>query len=698
MSELLRKVEDLPSRSVRTDDPESLTEWLVTNSLGGYASGTISGVTTRRFHGLLVAALPSPHGRMMMLNLLREELTFADGTSLVLDLHHPRDSKVGDRGARLVDFWLDRGLPAWRYEAGAVVVEKRIVMPNRQNTVHVHYRLVSGPNVRLTLFPFVHFRPHEGKLEVPIARPYAVHVLGDRYEIHADEDALPPLRMTFAGSEGSFSIENRTLDNLHYSTEESRGYDHVETLYGSGRFDATLTPNVPITFAASTEPWEMICSLTAEQAFASERERRARIVTAADDLAHEGPAAELVLAADQFVIHPKGRIVDAARACAVGDELRTVIAGYPWFTDWGRDTMISLEGLTLTTGRFAEARYILRTFARYTKNGLIPNMFPEGNNAGLYHTADASLWFFHAIARYLAKTGDRETLELLMPTVDSIVRAHFEGTRFGIHVDASDGLLTQGEEGVQLTWMDAKVGDYVVTPRRGKAVELNALFYNALRHYESWLRSFGRHNDAETVAKHASRVHESFNARFWIEKERYLFDVIDGFGMHEGTPADDDAFRPNQIFAISLDHPVLASERWQDVVDRVRERLLTPVGLRSLAPGHPAYRAKYFGDLRSRDMAYHQGTVWAWLLGPFVDAFTKVYPRELEAVADMVRGLEQTLDSGCVGSVSEIFDAEPPYTPRGCVAQAWSVAEALRTSVAVRARLDVKRSLSSAAQ
>jgi len=384
-----------------------------------------------------------------------------------------------------------------------------------------------------------------------------------------------------------------------------------------------------------------------------------------------GLAAELVLAADQFIITPAGRVEEAARARAAGDEVRTVIAGYHWFTDWGRDTMISLEGLTLCTGRQREAGYILRTFGHYVRDGLIPNMFPEGTKEGLYHTADASLWFFHAVYRYLRATGDRSTLRQLLPKLTSIVEHHLNGTRFGIHVDPADGLLTQGEEGYQLTWMDAKVDGWVVTPRRGKAVEINALWYNALRLLAAWLRDEGDPM-ARQVDQSADRARESFNARFWYAEGGYLFDVIDG------EQGNDSACRPNQILAISLDHPVLDRERWEPVFTVVRDRLFTPVGLRSLAPGHRDYKPQYYGDLRARDAAYHQGTVWGWLAGPFVDAWLKVRPDDRAGARHALDGFARHLDEGGVGTLSEIFDAEAPYTARGCIAQAWSVAEVLR--------------------
>ena len=334
--------------------------------------------------------------------------------------------------------------------------------------------------------------------------------------------------------------------------------------------------------------------------------------------------------------------------------------------------MISLEGLTLATGRTAEAGYILRMFARHVRDGLIPNMFPEGEKDGLYHTADATLWFFHALDRYLAATDDRPTLKLLLPILRDIVEHHLRGTRFGIGVDPADGLLRQGAEGYQLTWMDAKVDDWVVTPRRGKAVEINALWYNALCLLAGWLAEEQGEDASRELRQHAEAARASFNRRFWYDDGGYLYDIVDG------EHGDDPACRPNQLFAISLTHPVLDRERWEPVLGVVRERLLTPVGLRSLAPGHPDYKSHYFGDLRSRDAAYHQGTVWGWLAGPFVDAWLKVYPDDRAGARQALSGFEAHLGEACLGTISEIFDAEPPYTPRGCVAQAWSVAEVLR--------------------
>jgi len=382
--------------------------------------------------------------------------------------------------------------------------------------------------------------------------------------------------------------------------------------------------------------------------------------------------AEMVLAADQFLIRPSTRVADAATAQAAGDDVRSVIAGYHWFTDWGRDTMICLEGLTLTTGRHVEAGYILRTFSRYVRDGLLPNLFPEGKREGLYHTADATLWYFHALDRYLQATGDEHTLHLVLPVFQDIVEHHLQGTRFGIHVDPTDGLLTQGDPHLPLTWMDAKVGDWVVTPRRGKAVEINALWYNALRLLERWCTQTGRTDAAVTLSERADRTRAAFNERFWFKQGGYLYDVVDG------EQGDDAALRPNQLFAISLDFPVLDPQHWNPVLDKVAEHLLTPFGLRSLSPDHPDYKPTYDGDLRSRDAAYHQGTVWAWLIGPFVDAWLRVHPEDVQRANGFLAAFESHLNTACVGSISEVFDAQAPYLARGCIAQAWSVAEVLR--------------------
>jgi predicted glycogen debranching enzyme len=662
-----------PGSAAATEHEPLLTrEWLVSNGLGGYASGTVSGVMTRKYHGLLVAALPAPFGRIVMLNHLAEHIRLPDGRKVALGGEERVGSSPELHGALyLREFRLEAGLPVWQFDLGGWIVEKRLLLPYHQNTVHIMYSLAGGDGtLRLDLRPSLHFRHHEAPVSRALEHPYAITVVGDRYEIAGE--GVPPLRLRTCGDGGSLTIQPLRARQVLYRMEESRGYESAGDLWSPGYFRVWLRPEAGATLVASTEPWEAIQALSPDGALAAERQRRERLLLAAPEVAREGTAAELVLAADQFIIEPAGRVEDAARAQAAGDEVRTVIAGYHWFTDWGRDTMISLEGLALSTGRYIEAGYILRTFAHYVRDGLIPNMFPDGQNDGLYHTADATLWYFHAVERYVAVTGDRETLRLLVPVFRDIIDHHVRGTRFGIGVDAADGLLRQGAEGYQLTWMDAKVDDWVVTPRRGKAVEINALWYNALRLLEGWLRAEGENTAARPIAELADRARASFNARFWYEPGGYLYDVVDG------EAGDDAACRPNQLLAISLDHPVLDEERWAPVVETVRRDLLTPVGLRSLAPGHPDYKRSYHGDLRTRDAAYHQGTVWAWLIGPMVDAWLRVHPDDRAGARHLLAGFTGHLDEACVGSISEVFDAEEPYTPRGCVAQAWSVADVLR--------------------
>ncbi|HEX4132491.1 MAG TPA: amylo-alpha-1,6-glucosidase [Pirellulales bacterium] len=646
-------------------------EWLATNGLGGYASGTLSGACTRRYHGLLIAALPAPLGRMVMFNHLAEELRLPGGRKVSLGADERPDRVIEYDAATLAEFRLEDGMPVWTYAVENFLLEKRVVLPHLQNTVHVVYRMLRAPGpVRLRLRPSFDFRSHEAAVCAGTDHPYQVTAIGDRIEVASHN--LPTLRLRMTGPSPAFVLDGGRYREVFYRIEAARGYESSGRLWNPGYFRTNLGNGEQANLIASTEEWDTVLAVTSDEALEAERERSDRLVLQADLRARAQLGAEMTLAADQFIIIPTTRNVDTARAHAAGDEVRTVIAGYHWFTDWGRDTMISLEGLTLATGRHREAGFILRTFARYVRDGLIPNLFPEGQREGLYHTADATLWFFHALDRYLQATDDQETLRLLFPTLADVVDHHVRGTRFGIGVDPRDGLLRQGAEGYQLTWMDAKVDGWVVTPRRGKAVEINALWFNALRLMERWSHEQGDAAGTDAFARRAEQVAKSFNARFWYEQGNYLYDVVDG------EQGDDPKFRPNQVFAISLPHPVLESARWKPVLDKVVERLLTPVGLRSLAPGDPDYKPTYDGDLRSRDAAYHQGTVWAWLIGPFIDAWLRVNPGRSEEARQFLIGFVAHLNEACVGQISEVFDAEAPYYPRGCVAQAWSVAEVLR--------------------
>jgi predicted glycogen debranching enzyme len=659
--------------------PEQIVEreWLVTNGLGGYSSGTLAGVITRKYHGVLVAALPNPLGRTVMLNHLVERLTLPDGTTVTLSGEERPGGQLHLPGAEhLAEFRLEAGLPVWLYRVADVQLEKRVLMPHRQNTVHLIYRLLAGAGpVRVELRPALHFKNYEAPVTAGPHPGYRITIESDGlYQLTSADagSALPPVRVQLHGARTGFGVSAEELGELWYRIEENRGYEHVGKLWVPGHFTIDIEPGGAGALVASTESPEVMAALSPDDALRAELERRRRLLDSAPDALRTGAGAELVLAADQFVIIPAGRRRDTVRALAEGDEIRSVIAGYHWFTDWGRDTMISLEGLTLTTGRRREAASILRTFAHYVRDGLIPNMFPDGSNEGLYHTADATLWFFHAVDRYVAVTGDEKLLDRILPTLVEIAERHERGTRFGIGVDPADGLLRQGAEGYQLTWMDAKVDDWVVTPRRGKAVEINALWYNALCLLERWVRDRRGDSAAGPYGEQAARVREAFNRRFWFEGGGYLYDVVDG-------PAGDSAeCRPNQVFAIALPNAVLDQDRWARVLAVVGERLLTPYGLRSLAPGSEGYRAKYWGDLRSRDAAYHQGTVWGWLIGPWVDAWLKLHPEDRAGARRFLEPLVDHMSDFGVGSIAEIFDAEAPYAARGCIAQAWSVAETLR--------------------
>ncbi len=661
-------------------------EWLVTNGLGGYSCGTVAGALTRRHHALLVAALGKEQGRTAMLSRMDEELILHSGKKCRLGSEdHPRKDPDLPHAPHLSEFRLEDGLPLWIYEMDdGTVLEKRLLMVHLQNTIHITYTLKKGSGVcKLHLRPYIQFRGHNSAFENGISDDYTLVARQNRFEIISPA-RYPSLKLTTEGVPSSMSLDGGVVREVIHRVEADRGYDSVGQFWIPGHMSAQLSQGDSVTLIASAEEWETVLALTADEARQTEMLRRRRLLEEAVPNARGGMAAELVLAADQFIISPVGRVTDAVRTHASGDEVKSVIAGYHWFTDWGRDTMISLEGLTLVTGRYEEAGWILRTFSHYIRDGLIPNLFPEGEQEGLYNTADATMWFFHALDRYLHYTKDKSTLEQLYDTLADVIEYHLKGTRFGIGVDSEDGLLYQGAPGLQLTWMDAKVDDWVVTPRRGKAVEINALWYNALCLMEKWAVQEKTQDAANYYRELAEKVKRSFNRKFWNESRECLFDVIDG------ADEEKELVRPNQIFAVSLPYPVLDPAKWKPVVDSVREHLLSPVGLRSLRPGSPNYAPRYFGNLRMRDAAYHQGTIWGWLIGPFVDAYMKVYPDDHEETRRLLQGFDHHLSEACIGSISEIFDADSPFVPRGCVAQAWSVAEVLRCMVKVNGMKSVR--------
>jgi predicted glycogen debranching enzyme len=649
-------------------------EWLVTNGLGGYAAGSVAGPPLRRFHGLLIAAHAAPAGRIMLLHALEESLQIEHRPAVRL-----RPLRTGEDAGLPAEFCLQGGLPRWNFELGpGLTLEQSVMMPHDQNTVHLRYRLAGSAAATLSLRPWLDFRPHEGRVSPEQTRVYAAGGAPARHEFGLQE-TRHVLRFRASDHEAQFVPGALDWNGVLYSIERERGYDHIGSAHSPGTLTVRLIPDRDLFVTASSEPWSVLDAVPPDAAWELEESRRERLLQASGPRLQASESFLLTLAADQFIVRPATRPLEAAQARAAGAEARTVIAGYPWFTDWGRDTMISLEGLTLVTGRHHEARDILRTFALHVHGGLIPNLFPEGERLGLYHTADATLWFFHALHRYDDVSGDRSLVTELLPTLEAIVKCHREGTSFNIRVD-EDGLLTQGAEGLQLTWMDAKVDSWVVTPRRGKTVEINALWHNALKLLEGWLAREGRGLLAEAIAREARRCRESFNRRFWNPASQQLYDLVDG------ERGDDDACRPNQVIALAVAHSPLDRERWRPVIDTVAAELLTPVGLRTLSAKHPDFKPRYVGDLRARDAAYHQGTVWPWLLGPFVDAWLAVHPDDAEGARTLLSPLLRHLTSGgCAGTISEIFDAEAPYLPRGCVAQAWSVAELARALVKVAA-------------
>jgi predicted glycogen debranching enzyme len=650
-----------------TDDPLSLLakEWLVTNGIGGYASSSLLGIATRRYHGLFVPDLPG-RGRTLIIPRLDETVEAGTQTALLSGAEYA-DGRIELEGMRfLKDVRREWQTPVWTYEIGGAVFEKRIVAPHRQNTIYLQYRCLSGA-MQLHLRPYVTYRMHDARLGEGHAGAFPVTISSGRYEIPLPHGA-PSLKLCIRPRNGVFVAHEVISEGVSYRVDRDRGSEHLQDLFSPGYFTIQLSEGTSVALVASVESWDML-DVGCDDIVQAEQRRLDTLMSLAPALQADELGRQLQLAADQFIVRPGARPEEQALAQAAGDEAKTIIAGYHWFGDWGRDTMISLEGLTLCTGRPQETRAILRTFARYFQDGLLPNLFPEGSRQALYHTVDATLWYFHALDRYLSATGDRDTLMLLYPILKEVVRHHRRGTRFNIGVDPKDGLLHAGAPGYQLTWMDAKVDDWVVTPRRGKPVEIQALWYNGLRLMTEWAVEFGeRPSEWGDMAEQAE---DSFHRRYWFDGGGYLFDVVDG------EAGNDSSLRPNQIFSLSLRFPILREERWRPIVDIVGEKLLTPYGLRTLGPGHPDYKATYAGDLRARDAAYHQGTVWPWLIGHYIDARLRVYDDKGHA-RNLLRAFGHHLQDAGIGTISEIFDAEPPFRPRGCIAQAWSVAEVLR--------------------
>ena len=631
-------------------------EWIETNGIGGFASSTIVGLNTRRYHGLLVAATKPPVGRFVLLSKLEETLVVG-GARFELSANQYA-GVVHPQGQRYLERFRTHPFPHFTYRVDQIEIEKTIFLVQGENTVVVRYELAGNmgcSNCELEIRPLVAFRDYHSTTHANDAIHRNVEQKARVATITPYPD-LPSLH--FAHNADALALSGFWFYRFEYERERERGLDHEEDLYSPFvlHFDLSTTP-CPMIIASLTEH----DAAESKALRTKEQERRKKIATAAP--VEDAFASLLSTAADQFLV-------------SRGNQ-KSVIAGYPWFSDWGRDTMISLPGLTLVTGRYDDARAILREFARCVDRGMLPNRFPDAGETPEYNTVDATLWMFHAVFEFLRYTRDYEFVHTeIYDGLMDIIAWHERGTRYGIRL-GSDGLLSAGESGVQLTWMDAKVGDWVVTPRAGKPVEIQALWYNALRVMERLAKGFADHQEAAHYASLAERARTRFLEVFWNDADGCLYDVI-------GENVPDRSIRPNQIFAVSLPHPLLAQDQALRVVEVVEWELLTPYGLRTLSPRDPNYRGRFTGDPHSRDSAYHQGTVWPWLLGPFLTAYVKVHGESNDArhrADKFLDPLRAHLRDAGIGQISEVFDGDEPHHPGGCIAQAWSVAEILRTYV-----------------
>jgi predicted glycogen debranching enzyme len=607
----------------------SRREWLETNGIGGFASSTVAGLNTRRYHGLLVAATKPPVGRMVLLSKLEETLVIGDHR---IDLSCNRYPGVihpgGHEHLREIRF---EPFPTFVYEVDGIRLTKSIFMAHGENTTVVEYRLEGGP-CKLEVRPLLAFRDYHATAHENGALDPALRIEPGRVAC-APYQGCPTLWL--AHTDGDVSRTGDWYRNFEYTVEQERGLEFHEDLFNP----------LVLTFELSRDGRAAIVASTEARDAASAESLRAREFARRTSLSEDPFKQALIRAADQFVVRRGSG--------------KTVIAGYHWFSDWGRDTMIALPGLTLSTGRYEDARGILQAFAASVDRGMLPNRFPDAGETPEYNTVDATLWFFEAVRAYLAHTSDLAFVRAeLLGVLADIVAWHERGTRYGIRADA-DGLLLAGEPGVQLTWMDAKIGDWVVTPRHGKPVEIQALWHNALRIMHD-LTGDAHYRDL------ADRAQESFVRQFWNEADGCLYDVVNG-------DARDASIRPNQIFAISLFHSLLPPGMAARVLEAVERHLLTPYGLRSLASSDPQYRGRFEGGPESRDSAYHQGTVWPWLMGPYVTAYRNVHGRPPDWTGPFRRFVEE---SG--SQIPEVFDGDAPHRPGGCLAQAWSVAELLR--------------------
>jgi len=629
-------------------------EWLLTNGLGGFASSTVIGLNTRRYHGLLVAALHPPVDRRLLVAKLDEDL-FVEGVRHVLGTNQVHDGYYAQDGYRLLQRFERQPFPAYTYQIEDIFLFKKIFMIYAHNTTVIHYRIINESRrpVTLRIYPLVNCRDfHDAIFENDW--PFDQRVQDHQVEIEPFSGAP---HIWLASDQGRYTGAPAWYRGMYYRVERERGLPSHEDHFLPGHFTVQCDTCEDFTIVVSAEP---ILQTSYEEMEKEAAERRSGLLAVAG--CQDGFARQLVLAADDFLVWRE----------STGK--RTIIAGYPWFNDWGRDAMIALPGLTLCTGRHAEAREILATFAAYARDGLIPNMFQDAGGEPFYNTVDAPLWFFYAVQKLLQYTSDYGFVkDRLYPTMKEIVEHYRRGTRFQIRMDG-DGLVEAGGPGLQLTWMDAKVGDWVVTPRNGKPVEVNALWYNALMFMSDLSAAL---SEQDLYGRLAEQVQASFCAVFWNEAVQCLYDVVDG-------EHGDVRLRPNQILAVSLPYSPLPRARARAVVQKVWQDLYTAYGLRSLSPSDPEFKGRYLGNQLERDAAYHQGTVWSWLIGHFITAYRRVNersPASLETASRMLAPFRDHLRDHGVGSVSEIFDGDQPFTPRGCFAQAWGVAEVLRCLV-----------------
>jgi predicted glycogen debranching enzyme len=634
-------------------------EWLITNGIGGFASGTVSGNLTRRYHGLLLSALHPPVGRTQMVAKLDETARY-NGTGCPLSTNRWVSGTVEPRGyLNIESFHLEGTTPVWQFAIGDALLEKRIWMQQGENATFVQYSLIRASNaLELECKALVNYRDYHSTTRAGNWQ-MQVEKIEHGLKVTAFDGATP---FYLSCREASIEARHDWHHDFFLPLEQYRGLDTSEDHLLAGVFRLQLQQGQAATIVLSTDPDAELDGMKS----LAERKRLEDSLLAdwenANRLASPTPGwiEQLVLNANQFVV--KRELPD-------DPEARSIIAGYHWFGDWGRDTMIALPGLLITTGHFGIARTVLLAFARYVDRGMLPNNFPDAGGTPEYNTVDAALWYFEAVRQYFEATHDTETIGKLYPALSEIIEAHLQGTRYNIHTDAADGLLYAGEDGVQLTWMDARVGSKVVTPRIGNPIEINALWYNGLRTMGS-LAPVAR-KAAEPFRKLADRVKVNFS-KFWDETKGYCYDVIDAPGI-----GNDASLRPNQIFAVSLPESPLSASEQKSVVDVCARRLLTSHGLRSLAMGVSDYDGHYGGSPQHRDGIYHQGTVWGWLIGPFVLAHLRVYKNPGMACRFLEPMANQITTAG-LGTLSEIFDGDAPFHPRGCIAQAWSVAEVLR--------------------